>query len=139
MGILDKFKKSSEEVTVAKSVVVDAPAKEAVKPKTDKAVGKISGDKRPITGILIRPSITEKASNLASLNQYVFDVVLSANKIQIAHAVESKYGIKPIGVNIIKNAGKYVRYGRSFGKQKDTKKAIVFLPAGKSIRIHEGA
>ena len=34
--------------------------------------------------------------------------------------------------------GKKVRHGRNKGKRKEWKKAIVTLPAGQSISIHEG-
>jgi large subunit ribosomal protein L23 len=34
--------------------------------------------------------------------------------------------------------GKKVRYGRTLGKKKDWKKAIVTLEEGKSIKIYEG-
>ena len=98
--------------------------------------------KKPGSGrayrILIKPLITEKAAILNTESKYVFSVATSANKIEIADAVEEVYGIKPIAVNIIKVSGKKVRYGRTFGKRKDWKKAIVALPKGKSINIYEG-
>lgn len=88
--------------------------------------------------ILIKPLITEKASVGGSLNKYFFAVSLSANKIEIAKAVNEVYGIKPVNVNIINVKGKEVRYGRQFGKRKDWKKAVVTLPAGKTINLYEG-
>jgi len=88
--------------------------------------------------VLIKPLITEKAAILNTESKYVFSVATDANKIEIANAVEEVYGIKPIAVNIIKVSGKKVRYGRTFGKRKDWKKAIVALPKGKSINIYEG-
>ena len=88
--------------------------------------------------VLIKPLITEKAAILNTESKYVFSVATSANKIEIANAVEEVYGIKPIAVNIIKVSGKKVRYGRTFGQRKNWKKAIVALPKGKSINIYEG-
>lgn len=88
--------------------------------------------------VLIKPLITEKAAILNTDSKYVFSVATDANKIEIANAVEEVYGVKPIAVNIIKVSGKKVRYGRTFGKRKDWKKAIVALPKGKSINIYEG-
>ncbi|MCK5211666.1 50S ribosomal protein L23 [Candidatus Parcubacteria bacterium] len=88
--------------------------------------------------VLIKPLITEKAAILNTESKYVFSVATNANKIEIANAVEEVYGIKPIAVNIIKVSGKKVRYGRTFGKRKNWKKAIVALPKGKSINIYEG-
>ncbi|MDO8669150.1 MAG: 50S ribosomal protein L23 [Candidatus Buchananbacteria bacterium] len=89
-------------------------------------------------GILIRPLITEKATNLGQSNKYVFEVSNQANKIQVAQAIEAKYGVKPVKVNVLNNLGKIVRHGRNTGKTKDWKKAIVTLPEGKNIKIHEG-
>ncbi|MDD4900501.1 MAG: 50S ribosomal protein L23 [Patescibacteria group bacterium] len=88
--------------------------------------------------ILAKPLVTEKVSNLGVLNKYVFAVALDANKIEIAKAVKEIYGIKPIGVNVINKIGKKARYGRTSGKRKDWKKAIVTLPEGQTIKIYEG-
>jgi len=88
--------------------------------------------------ILIKPLVTEKASMIGAENKYVFEVSQGANKIEIFKAVAEVYGIKPVSVNIIKVKGKNVRYGRTRGKKKDWKKAIITLPKGKSIKIYEG-
>jgi len=88
--------------------------------------------------VLIKPLVTEKVSNLGALNKYVFAVDSHANKIEIARAIKEIYGIKPVGVNVIKMLGKQARYGRISGKRKDWKKAIVTLPKGESIKIYEG-
>ena len=88
--------------------------------------------------LLIKPLITEKASILASKNKYVFEVACGANKIETAKAIEAVYNVKPIKINIIKKTGKIVRSGRTYGKRKDWKKAIVTLPKGENIKIYEG-
>lgn len=88
--------------------------------------------------VLVKPLITEKAANLASLNQYAFVVSASANKIDVAKAVFEVYGVKPEKVNIIKVKGKVVNRGRITGKRKDFKKALVSLKKGDSISIYEG-
>lgn len=88
--------------------------------------------------VLLKPLVTEKATNLGVFNKYVFAVAPETNKIEVAKAVEEIYGIKPVGVNIIKMKGKSVRRGRTSGKRKNWKKAIVALPAGKTIKVYEG-
>ena len=88
--------------------------------------------------VLIKPLITEKAANLGAENKYVFEVAVSANKIEIAKAINEVYGIKPASVNIINMRGKKVRSGRFQGKRKNWKKAIIMLPPGKTINIYEG-
>jgi len=53
-------------------------------------------------------------------------------------AVEELYGTKPERVNVINVQGKVMRFGRSMGRRSDFKKAIVTLPSGKTINLHEG-
>jgi large subunit ribosomal protein L23 len=113
--------------TVSQEVTKDG-TKEVVKRKTTGIANRI----------LIKPMVTEKATNLGVENKYVFVVNVRSNKIDIAKAIEEAYGIKPVSVNIINNIGKEVRYGRIKGQRKDWKKAIVKLPAGKTIKVYEG-
>jgi len=91
-----------------------------------------------LANILIKPVVTEKAGALNELNQYVFVVDRRANKITIAKAVEAFYGVKPVSINIINMSGKKVTRGRIKGQRSSWKKAIVTLPAGKTIAIYEG-
>ena len=88
--------------------------------------------------VLLRPLVTEKGSHLGIQNKYLFEVGYDTNKIEVAKAVETVYGVKPTKVNIIKLAGKAMRRGRTVGRRKNWKKAIVTLPAGKTIQIYEG-
>lgn len=87
---------------------------------------------------LLRPLITEKSALLGSYNQYVFEVNYKSNKTEIKKAIISLYGVKPIKINLIKVSGKNVRYGKSSGKTKNWKKAIVLLKAGDKINVYEG-
>ena len=105
------------------------------KGKTDKKKDKKYGN---AYNILLRPLVTEKVSNLATENKYVFEVSVSANKVEVAKAIEEVYGIKPIKVNIIRVVGKNTRYGRIAGRKKDWKKAVISLPEGKTIKVYEG-
>lgn len=88
--------------------------------------------------ILVRPLITEKVTDLNGLNKYVFEVSISANKVEIAKAIEAMYGVKPAKVNMIRYEGKAKTYGRRSGKRKDWKKAIITLPKSKTINVYEG-
>ncbi|NCN07139.1 50S ribosomal protein L23 [Candidatus Falkowbacteria bacterium] len=145
MSIFDKFtKKTDDQSAIAEEVVskpetakVDIAKKDADNKKEVKNDVTVKIVKKTY-GILVKPLITEKAANLAQLNQYVFAVANKANKIQISQAIEARYGIKPVSVNVLNNSGKTVRRGRDTGRTKDWRKAIVTLPAGKTIQIHEG-
>jgi len=75
---------------------------------------------------------------LGALNKYVFAVAKNTNKIEVAKAIKEIYGIKPVGVNVIRMSGKKARYGRISGRRKDWKKAIITLPKGETIKVYEG-
>lgn len=88
--------------------------------------------------VLVKPIITEKSGDLGVNNKYIFEVADSANKIEVSKSIEEVYGVRPVKVNIINMKGKRVRFGRTFGKRKDWKKAVVSLPQGKTINVYEG-
>ncbi len=88
--------------------------------------------------ILRRPLLTEKVMLLGEKrNQYGFEVLADANKLEIKRAVEKKFGVKVTGVNIINAKGKRkrmnTRRGMTFGKRSDRKKALVTIAEGKKI------
>lgn len=88
--------------------------------------------------VLVKPLVTEKATNLSGQNKYVFIVDISTNKIEVAKAISEVYGVKPSQVNIVKMKGKQVSRGRTIGRRKDFKKAIVTLKKGETIKVYEG-
>lgn len=87
--------------------------------------------------VLIRPVQTEKTSRLEALGQYAFVVANDANKVEVAAAVRELYGVKPVEVRIVSVHGKRVRFGRTSGKRKNEKKAIVSLKPGDSLAVAE--
>lgn len=89
-------------------------------------------------GILLRPLVTEKGTHLEAQGTYQFAVALRATKIDIARAVLARYGVRPVKVNVMHRAGKVVRFGRLRGKRSDWKRALVTMPKGKTINVHEG-
>ena len=138
MGLFNKKTTSDEAVTAVKSEDVEAKVKEAKPKKEAKESADKSGAKFAVYGVLIAPLLTEKTALGEAKNQYVFAVTPKATKNEIKKAVESRYGVKPVSVNVLNIMGKYVRFGRSFGRRKDWKKAIITLPQGKSINVYEG-
>ena len=85
--------------------------------------------------ILIRPLITEHATDLMQDGKFVFVVDKRANKIQIAAAVEEIFKVDVLAVNTINVKGKTKRRGRTVGKTASYKKAIVKLAAGQTIEF----
>lgn len=147
MGLLDRWSKKTqkEQLDETANKVVDGVVTEKTvspKAKTKKVEEKKSDVKIKASSladkILIRPLVTEKAAIAESRNQYGFVVAREATKIDVKKAVEESYGVKPESVNIVNVSGKTVRFGRSLGRRSDYKKALVTLPQGKTINIHEG-
>jgi len=88
-----------------------------------------------IEKILISPHITEKVTDLAKKNQYVFRICPKANKVEIKKAVENFYGVDVLDVRIIKIPPKQRRLGRISGWKKGYKKAIVKIKEGQKIEM----
>ena len=88
--------------------------------------------------VIIRPLITEKATILAGLSKYAFEIDRRANKPQIKKAVEIAFKVKVTKVNTMNVAGKRRRTGNRITKASDWKKAIVTLQEGDTIQIFEG-
>ncbi|PIR98446.1 MAG: 50S ribosomal protein L23 [Candidatus Colwellbacteria bacterium CG10_big_fil_rev_8_21_14_0_10_41_28] len=75
--------------------------------------------------IIKNPFISEKATDLAGLNKYVFEVHKDANKKQVEEVIEGIYKVDVVKVNIIRNRNR-----------KDSfKKAIVTLKDGQTIDV----
>lgn len=78
--------------------------------------------------IVIKPLVTEQGMHFASkLNAYTFEVNKKANKVQIRKAIENLYGVKVVEVRTANRQGKLRRRGRSTGRTRTWKKAIVVL------------
>jgi len=88
--------------------------------------------------ILEQPRVTEKGSFLGNLNQYIFIISLAVNKREVRKAIEELYSVKVIKVNIINVKGKERKSGRSRGRTRAWKKAIITLRQGDTIKLFEG-
>ena len=159
MGIFDIFKKKKKEKTEVKSKPEEKikpevkekpldlardkpvkPVKKVEKPvvKPEVKAGEIKGKSQQAYRVLVKPLITEKASDLGPLNKYVFAVNPRINKVEVKKAIRTIYNVEPIKVNISNFSGKSVRYGRIRGKTKSWKKAVVTLKEGDKIEVYEG-
>lgn len=91
--------------------------------------------KSPYT-IIARPLLTEKAMLLrdrAENPEYVFEVARTANKIEIARAIEALFKVEVQKVNTVLMKGKLRRQGRFAGHAANWKKAYVTLKEGHKI------
>ena len=86
--------------------------------------------------IIIRPIITEKTMRYMDVdNKVTFEVAKGTNKVQIAQAVESIFGVDVEKVNVINVKPKTKRVGRYVGKTKAVRKAIVKIKEGQQIDL----
>ncbi len=91
----------------------------------------------------ITPVTSEKAYATSLANVYSFKVPLTANKQQIASAVEAQYGVSVVAVKSLIQKGKAIAFSRGkrgrpgTTQRKDVKKAYVTLKEGDSIKIFD--
>ena len=90
--------------------------------------------------IIKRPIITEQSMADTEMKRYTFEVAKTANKIEIAKAVEQIFGVKVAKVNTLNVSGKAKRLGAGrLGKTRSWKKAYVQLAEdSKTIELFEG-
>ena len=89
--------------------------------------------------IIKRPLITEKSTIIKEMhNQLAFEVDRRANKIEIRKAVERIFKVQVEDVRTMNYQGKRKRLGRSEGRKRHWKKAVVTLKPGQKIEFFEG-
>jgi large subunit ribosomal protein L23 len=90
-----------------------------------------------MVGILVRPIITEKMTELGDKRQYAFEVPTTVNKIEVGKEVEKKFNVKVTSVRTVivkgKRKNQMTKRGRFEGHTKTWKKAIVTLKEGDKI------
>jgi large subunit ribosomal protein L23 len=88
--------------------------------------------------IVRKALITEKGTVLREVrNQYVFQVAVDANRIEIKRAIEEIFKVKVARVQTMQLRGKAKRQGRYVGRRSDWKKAIVRLQPDQKIELFE--
>ncbi len=146
MSLIDKWtkKKEKKQLDAVKQTAdlendPKKDTKEEQKKVTEKKETKTKGKTRAHAyRVLIRPMVSEKATAQEVHGKYTFVVACNAHKEDIKRAVEVVYGVRPVSVRTAQFEGKRKRFGIRRGKRKDWKKAMVTLPKGRTINIHEG-
>ncbi|WP_062789194.1 50S ribosomal protein L23 [Aquitalea pelogenes] len=86
--------------------------------------------------VILAPVVSEKSTMVAEkYQQVVFRVATDATKPEIKAAVEMLFNVKVEGVSTVNVKGKVKRFGRTFGRRKDWKKAYVSLVQGQEIDL----
>lgn len=92
--------------------------------------------------VLKKPVLTEKATKIGYLRQYVFEVDPNANKLQITQAIKQMFDVDVASVRTVRTKGKVkarmTRRGYMVGKTNLKKKAYVTLKEGQTIDIVAG-
>ena len=142
MALFNKKPKATEVVKapkqVAKKVTKEVKAVTEKVAELTKAVkaGRVGGLEQNM--ILLRPHITEKATDLSEKNVYAFEIAHKANKMQVRQVIEKFYKVKPIKIAIIMGMPKTMknpRTGRVQVKKTAIKKALVYLKKGDKIEF----
>ncbi|MFY0688826.1 MAG: 50S ribosomal protein L23 [Cyclobacteriaceae bacterium] len=93
-------------------------------------------------GVLIKPLVTEKFSEMNEVGKYGFIVSKDANKVQIKQEVEKTYGVTVESVNTMIQAGRsksrFTKSGVISGRTPAYKKAVVKVAEGEIIDFYSG-
>jgi large subunit ribosomal protein L23 len=87
--------------------------------------------------VVIRPVVSEKSFVLAEAGKYTFRVHNKAHKTQIRQAIEQLFDVKVVEVRTASVKSKPKRRGRTAGRTRTWKKAIVQVRAGDTIPIFQ--
>jgi len=90
-----------------------------------------------INDIIIKPVLSEKTTDLAQVNKYVFKVSKKANKNIIKKAIKEIFNVTPLKINVTKVRGKRKRVRFQYGYTSSWKKAIVTLGQNEKIELFE--
>jgi len=89
--------------------------------------------------VLKRPFLTEKATLMAEKGIYTFEVIPSANKLEIAQSVKARFGVEVAKVQTgwlpAKSKSQQTRKGLMKGEKPARKKATVHLKKGFTIDL----
>ncbi len=130
LGIGNKKKstKQAAKRAPAKRAAAEQPAVVAAP-----ATGRTSTNALGALRILKRPYVSERASQLMTQNQYVFEVAADAAKPEIRKQIQQRYGVTVTAVRTVHLPGKVKNIGRHSGFRAGAKKAIVRLAPGDTI------
>ena len=85
--------------------------------------------------VIIRPIISEHSYDMMEDNCYTFEVAKTANKVEIAQAIEAIFNVKVVKVNTLNVKAKPKRVRYQLGKTRTWKKAMVTVKEGDSIEL----
>ena len=150
MGLFDKLKRKVKKEAAGEKksrvVSVEAGGETAKKPETANPIALApQGEVKPkvlggqLSGkVILSPVVSEKSAAAEGAGVYTFRVNPKAGKYLVKEAIKTIYGITPKKIRVLNLEGKKTSFGHRSGKRADWKKAVITLPVGKTINIHEG-
>ncbi len=130
-------KSEKPEKAEKKVKIVDGDTKEVAVVEKSAAPARKQGG-IDLTMVLVRPHITEKATDLSEAGVYAFEISKRANKMDVRRAIEKYYKVKPVKIAVIVGLAKTMknpRTGRVQVKKTAIKKALVYLKKGDKIEF----
>jgi len=108
--------------------------------KSSNVVGvpkKIGGVASVVSNTLLRPRVTEKATELSERGIYVFEVRKKTTKGEVSQAVQALFKVAPVKIRMVPIPRKTFvsRLTKSRGVRKGGKKVYVYLKKGDRIEI----
>ena len=88
--------------------------------------------------IILTPIITEKSTNMSSLNKVTFKVSRTASKTLIKKSIENLYKVNVVKINTLNSKDRTKIVKGRIAKKSGYKKAIITLKEGQSIDIAAG-
>ena len=88
--------------------------------------------------IILTPIITEKSTNMSSLNKVTFKVSITASKTLIKKSIEKLYKVNVVKINTLNSKDRTKIVKGRIAKKSGYKKAIITLKEGQSIDIAAG-
>ncbi|MBI4835774.1 MAG: 50S ribosomal protein L23 [Candidatus Abawacabacteria bacterium] len=85
--------------------------------------------------VLLTPVISEKSVSQSAGNHYIFYVNKDANKIDVAQAIHTIYGVSPVSIKILRMPKKISGRGRV--KRKERKKAVIVLKKDEKLDLNK--
>lgn len=90
---------------------------------------------KKVVNVVVRPRITEKATQVADNNVYTFNIDVSATKTQVKEAIKALYKVTPVKINIVNIRARKVFIRGKRGTEAGGRKAYVFLKKGDKIEL----
>ena len=88
--------------------------------------------------IILTPIITEKSTNMSSLNKVTFKVSRTESKTLIKKSIEKLYKVNVVKINTLNSKDRTKIVKGRIAKKSGYKKAIITLKEGQSIDIAAG-